>query len=563
MTALEPTVRVTKRKTSTARKGFRMDAYLRYSAKGDRDVEGERFQSLREQREQIEVWAQAKGVEIVRWHEDGNVSGGKMQRPAFDAMMARVRAREIDGVAVAMLDRFSRAKPSEAMDVVEELYALGRVLAALDIDGCDPTTPTGELTMTVMLSINRLFRRQAGEKYSAARGRAVRERRLYIANSTPVGYRRVRPNGEPAGPNTRAARLVEDPVEGPIVRELFERRALGESWQSLRDWLQSTGVRPQAMRRKVSDGEGAMVTVEEPRAQTWGASTVKRLVSKRVYLGEIGDDHGGVIMEQAHPALVDRETFNAAQATRRPRAPKGARRSALQGLVYCAGCSYKMGLQSPSPAHPASYFYCNRHRNSKDCPAPPTIAVNSDVRTRPKRGGEYVHTVGLVDYVTEAMLARVPNLSVAAHDEGDRLAELGGELRAAVKRLDDFLDDDLLRESVGREAFARRSERLQASIDELEAERARLELTSTRQVLTIGADELRAVISSSVEDHHSALTQMINGVFVSHDGGATRGASPGRVHIVWFDKQMPPVPRHGPHGGAGFPRAVVFGAGGD
>ncbi|MCW3027621.1 MAG: recombinase family protein, partial [Solirubrobacterales bacterium] len=85
---------------------LRLDAYVRVSKVAGRS--GESFISPTVQRERIEAWAGLHGAELT-WHEpELDVSGGRMDRPVFDRIMARVRAGETGGVVVAKLDRFAR-----------------------------------------------------------------------------------------------------------------------------------------------------------------------------------------------------------------------------------------------------------------------------------------------------------------------------------------------------------------------------------------------------------------------------------------------------------------------
>src|SRR3954471_9069732 len=114
----------------------RYAGYVRVSVVGGRA--GESFISPSVQREQIEAWARLRGVDIVEHYEDLDQTGGKLSRPALDALMERVREGDLDGVAVARLDRLSRAGVADALRLVEEMSEHGVSLAAVDL-GIDPT----------------------------------------------------------------------------------------------------------------------------------------------------------------------------------------------------------------------------------------------------------------------------------------------------------------------------------------------------------------------------------------------------------------------------------------
>ena len=57
------------------------DAYIRVSRVGGRTGEG--FISPEVQRQRIQNWADASGVEILEWWEELDQSGGKRERPLF------------------------------------------------------------------------------------------------------------------------------------------------------------------------------------------------------------------------------------------------------------------------------------------------------------------------------------------------------------------------------------------------------------------------------------------------------------------------------------------------
>ena len=81
-------------------------------------------------------------------HEDLDQSGGKLDRPGLNALLARIRAGETDGVIVSKLDRLSRLGVVDALRLVEEITEAGGSIAAVDL-GIDPTTPFGEFGMTI------------------------------------------------------------------------------------------------------------------------------------------------------------------------------------------------------------------------------------------------------------------------------------------------------------------------------------------------------------------------------------------------------------------------------
>ena len=174
-----------------ATKPTTMDAYVRVSRVGGR--EGESFISPDEQRRIIRQWADLRGVSIAAWHEDLDQSGGRLDRPGLDACMERIRSGETGGVAVAKLDRLSRAGVADALKLVDDIHAHGGQLAAVDL-GIDPTTDVGELLLTLMLALARMERRRLTAGWEAAKTRAVERGAKLAVLLSDSPARRVAPS---------------------------------------------------------------------------------------------------------------------------------------------------------------------------------------------------------------------------------------------------------------------------------------------------------------------------------------------------------------------------------
>ena len=282
-----------------------LDGYVRVSRVAGR--EGDTFISPEVQRDKIAQWATLRGVTIAEWHTDLDKSGGKLQRPGLDAALERIRAGQTGGIAVARLDRFSRAGVADALKVVEEIHAAGGEIAAVDL-GIDPTTPFGEFAMTMMLGLARMERRRIADNWSVAQEKAV-ERGIHIASRVPTGY--VRGDDQ---------RLHPHPVDGPVITQLFRRKASGATWGELVELLQTQGV------------------VGPYKAPQWTQRAVSHIVANRVYLGEARS--GRFVNRQAHEALTDEVTWRAAQRAKAPAPARGNDPALLAGLLRCAGCRH-------------------------------------------------------------------------------------------------------------------------------------------------------------------------------------------------------------------------------
>jgi len=95
------------------------------------------------QLDELERYADARGLSVVARFVDHGVSGAKSSRPELDALMAAAQLRKFDALLVWKLDRLGRSL-HHLLTVAGEFEALGVDLIVLD-DGIDTTTPAGKL----------------------------------------------------------------------------------------------------------------------------------------------------------------------------------------------------------------------------------------------------------------------------------------------------------------------------------------------------------------------------------------------------------------------------------
>jgi site-specific DNA recombinase len=297
-----------------------LDGYVRVSRVGGRD-QTDGFISPDVQERAIREWSARGGVEIVVQPHELNVSGGTMNRPIFNSILERIRAGQSGGLVVYKLDRFARTLLG-ALNTLEELGRHDATFASVTEPALDYTTPSGRAFVQQLFVFAEFTRSTLKESWAVAQRHAI-DRGIHISPNGYLGYdlgsdRRLVPN-----------------AQSPIVVEVFRRRADGETWGRLADWLGAVAPRP--------DGT------------VWTPLAVQRLTAKRVYRGEASryvvqdiDDRGPIINPDAHPALVTEELWRGAQMT--PRVAKsgvdGKPLPLLSGLVRCAGCRYsKLGAE--------------------------------------------------------------------------------------------------------------------------------------------------------------------------------------------------------------------------
>jgi DNA invertase Pin-like site-specific DNA recombinase len=182
---------------------MRIALYARSSTRG---------QKLAAQLEALRDYATRRGGHAQEFVDRG-VSGAHDRRPALDRLMAAVRRREVDAVAITKLDRMARSV-RHLTDVAAELEAVGVSLVVID-QAIDTGTPAGRLLFNVLGSIAEFERDLIRERVSAGLKAAKRR-----------GQQLGRPPALDARGIARARRLR---ASGHSVRAVAEKLGVGSS----------------------------------------------------------------------------------------------------------------------------------------------------------------------------------------------------------------------------------------------------------------------------------------------------------------------------------------------
>lgn len=313
---------------------LRCIGYVRVSKMGERELDDEGFQSVRQQTEAIQAGvvglgpgARLVGEPVV----EVDASGADADRPKWTAMIDRAVAGEYDVIVCAAIDRFSR-DPRHAAAVIEgKLIRAGvRFVAVKEhLDTLDDSPQAGFIR-DVFFGMARLQRANIAAGLKASRDAALA--RGVWTSPIPVGYATARPDVKGAARSKLTdaeRRLILDPVKAPLVRQAFAMRAAGASLYSLALLLGRTHA------------------------------GVRCVLANPVYLGS-----------EWHPAIVTQAEFDAAQG-RDQRLTGEVRTDAggiLRGLVRCAGCGHAMRSSG-------QWYRCRKlHGGGEVCPARATVA---------------------------------------------------------------------------------------------------------------------------------------------------------------------------------------------
>jgi site-specific DNA recombinase len=266
-----------------------------YTRKSSEEGLDQHFNSLHAQREACEAYVRSQAGEgwsaLKATYDDGGFSGGSLDRPALARLLADIGAGRIDVVVVYKVDRLTRSLADFAK-IVEAFDARGVSFVSVT-QAFNTTSSMGRLTLNVLLSFAQFEREVTGERIRDKIA-ASKAKGMWMGGTIPLGY------SAPTDPVTRA--LVVNEAEAATVRRVFELYLELGSVHRLRERLEAEGVRTAVRIARSGTMRGG---------QPFGRGGLFHLVRNRIYLGEI--PHAGKTFPGAHPALVDRETFEAVQ----------------------------------------------------------------------------------------------------------------------------------------------------------------------------------------------------------------------------------------------------------
>jgi site-specific DNA recombinase len=267
----------------------RCAVYTRKSTEHNLDLE---FNSLDAQRESCEAYIKSQlheGWRLLPDHyDDGGISGGSLDRPDLQRLLADIRARRVDNVVVYKVDRLTRSLTDFAKLV--DLFDAHNVSFVSVTQAFNTTNSMGRLTLNVLLSFAQFEREVIGERVRD-KVAASKRKGMWMGGGVPLGYM------------NQDKKLIIVPQEAETVRWIFRTYLEVGSIGHLLQKTEEEQVR--SKRRDPEDGRGA-------GGCRFGPGSLGYLLRNRCYVGEIS--HKGQIYAGDHQPIVERKLYDAVQA---------------------------------------------------------------------------------------------------------------------------------------------------------------------------------------------------------------------------------------------------------
>lgn len=277
-------------------------AYCRFSSDNQRDG-----YSIEAQLAAIRSYCSSEGIELVREYVDEARSGTNDRRDSFQSMISDASSGEFSCVIVHKLDRFSRDRLDFAIYkkiLKDHGVSLRSVLERID------DTPESIILESMLEGMAEYYSRNLSRE--TLKGLRVRASKGLAVNNRPFGLD-VDSEGH----------FSTNPSLAPIVREIFDRVASGESLTSVARSLNEKGLRGR-------------------RGSEFSYNSIQKIIRNTLYYGDY-TFRGEVVAHGCCEPIVSLEEWTLANSKLKDNKNAVYARHRqedylLTGLLYCGRC---------------------------------------------------------------------------------------------------------------------------------------------------------------------------------------------------------------------------------
>ncbi|SDB20325.1 Site-specific DNA recombinase [Bauldia litoralis] len=277
------------------------------------------FNSLDAQREACEAYIASQKAEgwvpVPDWYDDGGVSGGTLDRPALQRLLADIEAGKVDIVVCYKIDRLSRSLMDFSRLV--EVFDRNEVTFVSVTQSFNTTNSMGRLTLNILLSFAQFEREVIGERIRD-KFAASRKKGIWMGGWAPYGY------------DIKDRRLIVNENEASQVRQMFEQMAKGGSVTKIVRELTANGIVNKYGKR-------------------FDKGKIYKLLNNRVYIGDAV--HKGTAHPGEHDAIIPQVLWDKVHAAMAENARTRANRTRAQTPAVLKGLIFDAAGRAMSPTH--------------------------------------------------------------------------------------------------------------------------------------------------------------------------------------------------------------------
>lgn len=233
--------------------------------------------SISAQREKLKAFCIAQGWEDFRFYVEEGLSGKTTKRPKLNELFNHIEQGSIKTLLVYRLDRLTRSVRDlhKLLDDLEKFDC--RFKSATEV--YDTSTAMGRMFITIVASIAQWESENLGERVRM--GQIEKARQGEWSAQAPYGFKKV------------DKRLVHDPEQVEVLREIIDKIESGYSFRKLADYLTQRQI-------------------QNIRSNQWHVGSLLNLLSNPALYGSMRwrDE----IIEGTHEGIMTKKEFNKLQS---------------------------------------------------------------------------------------------------------------------------------------------------------------------------------------------------------------------------------------------------------
>ena len=289
-----------------------------YTRKSSEEGLDQDFNSLDAQHEACAAYVTSQKAEgwvlIPTRYDDGGLSGGTLERPALQRLLADIEAGLVDQIVVYKIDRLTRSL-SDFAKIVDRLDAASASFVSVT-QSFNTATSMGRLTLNMLLSFAQ-FEREVTAERIRDKIAASKKKGLWMGGTVPFGYQ----------PDGRSLKI--DETEAPIIHRIHDLYHDLGSVRAVAERAEDLGYRTRL--RSFATGTSTGGT-------PFSRGHIYQILSNPLYAGRIR--HRDKIYDGQHPAIIDPAAWDemqerlASEAARTRGRSNAAERSPLVGKLF-------------------------------------------------------------------------------------------------------------------------------------------------------------------------------------------------------------------------------------
>ena len=442
-------------------------------------------------------YCKRNNIEVEFIFSDEETTGTNTQRQQYQNLLNVAENKLIDCVVLYDVTRGSR-------DVVD-WFNFRKEMKALDIQVLSVTEQIGDilnpdnfLTELIHIGIGQHTVLQSRQKSIDAKYNKAKHA-AFLGGFAPLGYDIVN------------QQYVINQKEAEVVRRIFNLYAQGSTYNEILEDIQKYGVLGKRGKPISKSTLNGLLQNQRYIGRYIWMENINREMHR--WVGKKNDN--AVIIENAIPAIIDKETFLKVQERLRGRRYQKSNKSKhdylLSGLIYCGCCNSSMQGYSTtdSRGHTTISYVCSNKRNNKACDMKNINAhlTNGLVRESIR---EWLLTLNLEDIANN--IISVYKKEVTSIDKEEKKLQI---VKAQIKNLIDLMKNGIIYPEIKQEMedMQKKKEMLEYSIENIKNKNYLSKLNTKRIV----EDLKNKIVNLNNETLDAAIKLYVQGVKVNEN----------------------------------------------